>query len=215
MKSVLISIRPEWCEKIAIGEKTIEIRKTRPKLETPFKCYIYCTIPTKFYAYATNLYTSQEYLHLCDGKVTMNDGFEFFGREDYFTLNRKVIGEFICDKIDDIYEPYLTWLEEASCVDMEKIANYKGEQDIIYGWHISDLKIYDKPRELSEFSKIYKRDKEGIVKCDHEPCDFIDENGRYIYHDCVNECPHFADKYTIKRPPQSWQYIEGGAGWND
>lgn len=42
-KAVLISIRPGWCEKIANGEKTIEVRKTRPKLETPFKCYIYCT----------------------------------------------------------------------------------------------------------------------------------------------------------------------------
>lgn len=42
-KAVMISIRPKWCEKIARGEKTIEVRKTRPKLETPFKCYIYCT----------------------------------------------------------------------------------------------------------------------------------------------------------------------------
>lgn len=43
MKSVLISIHPKWCEKIANGEKTIEVRKTKPKLDTPFKCYIYCT----------------------------------------------------------------------------------------------------------------------------------------------------------------------------
>ena len=43
-KSVLISIRPEWCQKIASGEKTIEVRKKRPKLAPPFKCYIYCTL---------------------------------------------------------------------------------------------------------------------------------------------------------------------------
>lgn len=43
MKSVLISIRPEWCAKIASGEKTVEVRKTRPKMNPPFKCYIYCT----------------------------------------------------------------------------------------------------------------------------------------------------------------------------
>ena len=42
-KSVLISIQPKWCELIANGKKTIEVRKTKPKLETPFKCYIYCT----------------------------------------------------------------------------------------------------------------------------------------------------------------------------
>ena len=45
MKSVLISIRPKWCELIASGKKTIEVRKTRPNIETPFKCYIYCTKP--------------------------------------------------------------------------------------------------------------------------------------------------------------------------
>ena len=43
MKSILISIQPKWCELIASGKKTIEVRKTRPKLETPFKCYIYET----------------------------------------------------------------------------------------------------------------------------------------------------------------------------
>ena len=43
MKSVLISIRPKWCDLIASGRKTIEVRKTWPKLPTPFTCYIYCT----------------------------------------------------------------------------------------------------------------------------------------------------------------------------
>lgn len=43
-KSVMLSVRPERCEKICCGEKTIEVRKTRPKLQTPFKCYIYCTV---------------------------------------------------------------------------------------------------------------------------------------------------------------------------
>lgn len=42
-KAVMLSILPKWCAKIASGEKTIEVRKTKPKLETPFKCYIYCT----------------------------------------------------------------------------------------------------------------------------------------------------------------------------
>ena len=31
-KAVMLSIRPKWMEKIASGEKTIEVRKTRPKL---------------------------------------------------------------------------------------------------------------------------------------------------------------------------------------
>ena len=48
MKSVLISIKPKWCELIVSGKKTVEVRKTKPKLETPFKCYIYCTKNGKF-----------------------------------------------------------------------------------------------------------------------------------------------------------------------
>lgn len=43
--AVLLSVRPKWCELIASGKKTVEVRKTRPKIETPFKCYIYCTKP--------------------------------------------------------------------------------------------------------------------------------------------------------------------------
>ena len=47
-KAVLISIRPEWCNKIAGGQKSVEIRKTEPNLKKPFKCYIYCTKSTHF-----------------------------------------------------------------------------------------------------------------------------------------------------------------------
>ena len=42
-KAVLISIRPQWCAKIASGEKTIEFRKSMAELIKQFKCYLYCT----------------------------------------------------------------------------------------------------------------------------------------------------------------------------
>ena len=44
MKAVLMSIQPKWCELIASGKKTIEIRRNIPKLDAPFKVYIYCTL---------------------------------------------------------------------------------------------------------------------------------------------------------------------------
>ena len=69
-KAVMISIRPKWCEKIASGEKTIEVRKTKPKLETPFKCYIYET-----------------------QGWWKRDGLRAF------RLGGRVIGEFTCDRI--------------------------------------------------------------------------------------------------------------------
>ena len=79
-KAVMLSIRPKWCEKVASGEKTIEVRKTRPKLKTPFKAYIYCTMPD-----AKNPHNILE-LHGADGKIRKANG--------------KVIGEFTCDRID-------------------------------------------------------------------------------------------------------------------
>src|SRR5574344_1539917 len=191
-KCVLLSVRPQWCELIANGKKTIEVRKTRPKLETPFKCYIYCTAPKKFYMISERMATSMEYLHLCDGKVTMSDGFEFFGREDYEVLNRKVIGEFVCDKMYGIYysiyphDPPV--FEEIgtlnrpnvmgeTCLSAIELNDYlDGETG--YGWHIPSLQIYDKPKELSEF---------------HKP---IMPTGLRHEDD------------TIKRPPQSWAYVE-------
>lgn len=76
-KAVMLSVRPKWCQKIASGEKTIEVRKTKPKLETPFKAYIYCTLP--------------KYPH------------EDFISTDYpmpqFYGGGKVIGEFTCERI--------------------------------------------------------------------------------------------------------------------
>lgn len=167
-KAVMLSIRPKWCEKICRGEKTVEVRKTRPKLETPFKCYIYCTKP--------------KYEH------------EDFIRTDYpkpqFYGGGKVIGEFTCDRIyglaplnhapDDV--------EQQACLTREEIVRYlKG---VGYGWHISDLKIYDPLKKLSEFK--------GLCKVESDCCACPYYN--YSKMDC--------DGRTIKRPPQSWRYVE-------
>jgi len=59
-----------------------------------------------------------------------------------------------------------------------------------YGWHISNLKLYDPLKELSEFK--------GLCKVESDCC----------------ACPHYnynkmdCDGRTIKRPPQSWCYVE-------
>lgn len=159
MKAVMISIRPEWCEKIANGRKTLEIRKTKPKLETPFKCYIYCT---KAKNVRNKLYRLAE-----DGIV--------------FKLQRgdsKVIGEFICDSVLSHCEMANADLaERLGCIRREKIREYAGEKEA-FGWHISELKIYDEPKELSEFLV------EGSQTFDYPPLT------------------------KMKRPPQSWCYVE-------
>jgi len=131
MKSVLISINPKWCELIANGKKTIEVRKTRPKLETPFKCYIYCTVG------GDALCPTQERL-----------------KSDYRYVNGKVIGEFVCKHIEIMRYPHINLVdivdERESCVSAQELIQYSNGS-LLYAWHISDLKIYDKPKELSEF----------------------------------------------------------------
>ena len=184
MKSVLITTRPQWVEKIchkigedetgkAIYEKRIEVRKTAPK-EVPFKCYIY--------------ETQGQYVKFTHGAHTKYG----YGRG-------KVIGEFICDKVDKYPYDYCdgvdidddTILETA--IDREDINIYaKGKT--LYGWHISDLKIYDKPKELSEFKK---------------HCYYKDRNSYCL----MNECEYYSDWTGIccnwvERPPQSWMRVE-------
>lgn len=142
MKSVMLSIRPKWCKKIIDGEKTIEVRKTKPKLETPFKVYIYCTSGRP----DLNIPISPERL--------MQDYLETGSMQSLNCPlgNGKVIGEFTCDRIYELaplnHAP--DDVEKQACLTREEIVNYlKGTG---YGWHISDLLIYDQPRELSEFT---------------------------------------------------------------
>ena len=130
MKSVLIAIRPQGVEKIAKGEKTIEVRKSAPK-EVPFKAYIYCTKEKKQ-----------------DDIIWAG----IFG--DRGKWNGRVIGEFICNNASELDYVYY-WnngYEFETCLTYRQVADY-GKGKPIYGWHISDLKIYDKPKELSEFFK--------------------------------------------------------------
>ena len=142
MKSVLISIQPKWVKKICSGEKTIEVRKTRPKIETPFKCYIYCT--------------KGEILWLTQNGVKSKT--ELAG----YLLNGKVIGEFVCDWITEItphcdikdfvnqyIHSYLAILGENDCLSFQEMKAYLGNKNG-YDWHISDLRIYDKPILLEE-----------------------------------------------------------------
>lgn len=216
MKSVLISIQPRWCEKIATGEKTIEVRKTKPKLKTPFKCYIY---QTKLGKVGTGIFFY---------------GIELKGKNKN---NGKVIGEFICDEIDaykkgeTITELRKKILFKNSCLTGEQLYEYAFDKTF-YVWHISQLKIYDKPKELSEFKtttpckQAYYFDIDGEIgwycKDGYTKDAVIDkekDEEECIYFDCPpcggesNEYEDYAyclcNGYKpLKRPPQSWCYAE-------
>ncbi|MDE6594609.1 MAG: ASCH domain-containing protein [Oscillospiraceae bacterium] len=123
-KAVLMSIQPKWCQLIIIGKKTIEVRKSRPKLETTFKVYIYCT-------------KDKKYSGVARGKVIGE--FLCLAIEDYQYVRSDYIEEegLLC-----------SW----ACLDSYELHSYlKGA--VPYVWYISRLVIYDTPKELSEFGK--------------------------------------------------------------
>lgn len=185
MRTILISIKPKWCEKIASGEKTIEVRKSAPK-EVPFKAYIYETKESK-----------RRYL---------DDRFNsFLDNKSHYTDMGKVIGEFVCDKVyliknqgsrfsvADEEQSVTNEIARQSCLDYDDMVSYLGNKDG-YGLHITDLKIYDKPKELSEFRK------KGFMA-----------EEEWLFNLYPNTHCHYeawAKKFEIARPPQSWCYVE-------
>ena len=183
-RAVLFSIKPKYCELIASGKKTVDVRKTRPKIPTPFKGYIYCTKGETVYFPR-----------------------DIFGNE---ALNGKVIGEFVCDYISmnikgynqDGVPAYWTLLN-GSCLTADELDDY-GRGKPLYGLHISELKIYDKPKELCEFY----RSCGDNPKC--KECEWLTANkNKYgeIYQDCGSEYEGMKPLYN-DRPPQSWCYVQ-------
>lgn len=194
MKSILLSIKPKYVELIARGEKTIEVRKSAPQ-EVPFKCYIY---------------ESRNGGHRCKHCNEKDSCYSYAPKNvGCYNGRGKVIGEFICDRIEMVnakcsdygidlfYHDCLT----NGCLterEIEKYFNVPEDRDLRamkgngYVWNISDLKIYDKPRELSEFSR---------------PCS---------YSGLCFSCKRTSFKKDgnllcntkITRPPQSWMHVE-------
>lgn len=214
-KAVLISIRPEWCDLIVRGKKTIEVRKTRPKLETPFKAYIYCT---KAPQHLITIFKDGEEIE--DGEI--HHGKPVFVKCDKYLPDsicdktQMVIGEFTCDDIDRI-TPLASSipgdLEErilGSCLTAQQVETYAGWKGWMrladchdaYCWHISDLKIYDQPKPLSGFSRYDFRGMNGTDVCGNEACEHYQPSGSYMLPPtcAINGC-------YLSKPPQSWCYI--------
>ena len=203
MRAIMKSVSPRICEKVANGDCTILVSKTVPKFDLPFKGYICCT-------------NAKPYLYR-----EANPPFELFLDSDLYEGNGyddrlfsgKVVGEFICDKIIEwqydrghqyyvdypndctSYFPYLKCHSEATglkCSEIEKL----GKGKPLYGLHISDLKIYDKPKALAEFERpcTYK----GICYS----CERFRPNGIPL------PAPYGFCETKITHVPSNWCYVE-------
>lgn len=178
-KAVLLSVSPEWCKKILDGEKTMEVRKTRPKLETPFKVYIYCTL-----AGSDSLFMD-----------VLNRDVAAWNRGGWPKKRWHVIAEFTCDEIRRVHIPCPEFQDKldkqfinSSCLSYNALHNYCPDGDA-YFWHISNLKTYPEPKPLSDFRK---------------PCETEDDCcacKRYDRH--TLSCFH-----KIELAPRSWCYVE-------
>lgn len=188
MKAVLLSIRPEWCDLIIRGRKTIDVRRTKPgNLKTPFRCYVYCTKSK----------SKIGWLLIVPGK-------------GWQRLDGNIIGEFTCDGIRRIGPEYCVVKEDiesaiaGSCLTVPQVKDYagwKGQKRLVdcrdaYCWHISNFKLYKKPVRLKDFW--------AIQPCTHRG-------------DCCTCRRWDAEKlicrgeaFGIERPPQSWCYVEDG-----
>lgn len=208
MKAVLLSIRPEWCNFIIRGQKTLEVRKTRPKLETPFRVYVYCT---KASQHLITIFKDGEEIE--DGEI--HRGKPVFVKCDKYLPDsirdktQMIIGEFICDDIRRIGLEYCAVKEDiesaiaGSCLTVPQVKDYAGwkpgmsyaDLKDLYGWHISDLKIWDEPVRLKDFW--------GVKPCKNggDCCTCL------LWDNMKKEC--CASRY-ISRPPQSWCYVEVG-----
>lgn len=120
MKSVVLSVRPKWIRRIASGEKTVEVRTSRPQQDCPFTCYIYCTARGK-----------QKDAGKIVGEFTCTD-IERMNQDypmDTSTYHESRNGN--------------------PCLTLEELTRY-GHGRILYGWKIENLQMYDEPMELAD-----------------------------------------------------------------
>lgn len=149
----MISVKPRFCDLIAREKKKIEVRKTIPKTEIPFKCYIYCTRAKR----SEKLYSNGTVI-VKDTRKLLDPSIRYPGSKIFQRWNGKVIGEFVGKAILPISITYSDTNSRLAlrefpytCLTDKEIMDYLGNGKTGYGWHISDLIIYDKPKDLSVF----------------------------------------------------------------
>ncbi len=190
MKAILMSIKPEQLAKILNGEKTAELRKRFP-LDYRGWIYLYCTKAIRHGCLVNMGYNEPSKKYIFENVAKRS----FVDLNNDFTtpmLNGKVVCRFWVDNVEEVLT--LNWdtqtdtldefnLSLKSCISIKDINNIFGDCKAI---HISELKIFDEPKELGEFHYYKKR----LI-------------------DCGMDCPPYFDevKTQVRKAPQSWQYI--------
>ena len=120
-KAVLISIRKKWNDLIKSGEKTVEARKTVPKLPLPYKCYIYEPKSGGGSGKVIGHF-------ICNKHIWVVSHPAVFARHDLY-YERAILD---------------------ACLTIEEAKEYAAGKEV-YGFCITELVIYDEPIELHAF----------------------------------------------------------------
>lgn len=229
MKAIIQSYSPEEVERIARGEQTIKICKTAPKLETPFKVYMYCTKERM-----TRVPSLYAYLHKNEPRVCAEYGtIEKWGeigdvivnphlasKHVSFGMHGKVIGSFVCDKVEEIMVKAdcattngehwkLLKIAKEACLSKQELKDYIRVGESGYGWHISNLIIYDKPKKLTDFNKPCVDKYQYCQGCKYGSIILsADEEEYALYHGGRYEHFETACHNYVSCPPRGWQYVE-------
>ena len=200
MKAVLASLKPYYYYLVGEGIKKIEARKTYPKADDwNRETYFYMSKDKQSFARIPKEYQDKYRKHF--GKVGLKwKCSEIEPLTDYDLL-------YGLDEISN------SDIEEQSCVDIDELLRYKGKNDFLYAWHISDLVIYDEPKLLSEFTMI---DVEAVKQCKDRERVYTDPIytnnafllGGYICNKGETDWCSKCKTKLLTRPPQSWCYVE-------
>lgn len=190
--AIMISIQPQWVDKIINGEKIIEIRKTKPKCKLPCKIYIYCTKARHLALVVgggnSSLFgcCNSETAFICGGKLgngkivaefTLNKveefEFELWDNKTYESVGKVYYDEDTGEREVDVFESNdeingIKLLKD-SCLTVSQLREYLGKGfSTCFAWYIENLKVYNNPKDLDEF----------------------------------------VCRKQLERPPQSWCYVE-------
>ena len=200
MKRIMISIKPNWVQKLATREKWLECRKNKAlrkaieneiKEKGKAKVLLYCSQGKPNFI-----------VKKLENKVWVDCG----------AANGKVVGYLVITHVYNVYyyqkederdvsddHYYIeksalddeemgtnTYLEEGSCLSQDELYDYYGGKNG-YALYVSDCVVFDKPKELSEFRLHY-----GYKECKSKNCSY--DGGCWLCE--------------LTNPPQNFCYVE-------
>ena len=195
-KELLISIKPEHLVNILNGKKTLELRKTVPK---HYKGWvnIYCTKSKKHFRVLSLGFYEDVLYKLPNGQIKF--GFPYEDEKKIF-LNGKVVARFwfgeydtienemfLLPDVENIKQLFIEKIYEKACLTIKELVDYSNSKTL-YAWHIEELEIFDKPKELSEFYKANLYTPYEVIRA---------------YEETTNDLI----SYRLQRPPQSYQFV--------